>query len=381
MKRLALIEPVGGHGGMAPYDLGICRGLVEAGWRVSWYTCPETVSPNEVGVDFCPVYVGIWGSASRWLRALRYLRGSLKALHLAVRSHERVCHLHFFNGAPEELTLLILCRVYGRKVVLTVHDVESFAGSTGFRSRLAMGLYGLAHRLVVHNRTSLEELSKRLSVPATRLTVIPHGNYLHDLGVVPSRQAAKKALRLPATSKVALFFGQIKSVKGLDLLLEAFAIAAKMSPDFVLVIAGRPWKTDFSSLARTIDEFGIGSRCMLNIRYIPDDEVATFYACAELVVLPYRRIYQSGVLLLAMSYERAVLVSDLPGMTDIVTDFDNGFVFQTGSVASLAERLEKVLTNDELRDRTALNGYQYVLNQHNWSTIAKQLAELYGTLE
>ncbi len=364
---------------MAPYDLGMCRGLVEAGWQVSWYTCGETAPPNMPGIFFCPVYTGIWGGESQWLRAVRYLRGSLRALRSAVRKNERVCHLHFFNGAPEELMLLILCRLFGRKLVLTVHDVESFAGSAGLRSRLAMRLYGLAHRLVVHNQTSLDELASRLLSPKA-IAVIAHGNYLATLGIVPSREAAKQALGIASVSKVVLFFGQIKAVKGIDLLLEAFARQSNISADLTLVIAGRPWKADFASYARKIEDLGIASRCILHIRYIADDEVPTFYACADLVVLPYNRIYQSGVLLLAMSYGRAVLVSNLPGMTEVVRDLENGFVFETGSVSSLAEGLRQSLADDELRETMALKGYIYVHDQHSWSMIGRQLAALYTTL-
>ena len=58
---VALIEPVGGRGGMDAYDLGLCRGLIAAGCQVSYYTCDETVLKNTPGLRFYPLLVEFMG--------------------------------------------------------------------------------------------------------------------------------------------------------------------------------------------------------------------------------------------------------------------------------------------------------------------------------
>ena len=88
-------------------------------------------------------------------------------------------------------------------------------------------------------------------------------------------------------------------------------------------------------------------RIVRHIRFIPDEDVGDYYAAADLVVLPYRKIYQSAVLLMALSHGRAVLVSDLPGMTDIVEHGRNGWVFREGDVADLEEKLGELLADGE----------------------------------
>ncbi len=376
--RVALIEPVGSHGGMDYYDLGLCRGLIAAGWQVGWYTCAETPDPTLSGLHFHPAYKGIWGKANRWKRAMLYLFGTLRTLWSATLASERVCHLHFFHGAPEELLLLCLAKLFGRKVILTVHDVESFAGDSP--RGLVRRIYGLADRFIVHNQTSRQELITVLGGSPAKIAVIAHGNYLDALGPVPLRSEARLALSIPSQAKVALFFGQIKEVKGLDLLLEAVPAVVDAVPDLILVIAGRPWKNDFSRYEEQIERLGIGASCRLHIRFIADQEVGLFYAAADVVVLPYRRIYQSGVLLLAMSYGRAVLVSDLPGMTEIVTEGDNGFVFASGSSQALAQTLTRVLTEENERVRAAERALEYVQTRHDWTHLATQTASVYASL-
>ena len=377
-RCVALIEPVGSHGGMDYYDLGLCRGLIADGWQVGWYTCAETPDPALPGLSFHPAYRGIWGKTNRWKRAFFYLLGTVRSLSKATLAGERICHLHFFHGAPEELLVLCLAKLFGRKVVLTVHDVESFAGDSP--RGVVRRIYGFADRLIVHNQTSRQELIAVLGGSPAKIAVIAHGNYLDALGPVPSGPEARLALGIPSQAKVALFFGQIKEVKGLDLLLEALPAVAGAVPDLVLVIAGRPWKNDFSRYERQIEQLGLASRCRLHIRFIADQEIGTFYAAADVVVLPYRRIYQSGVLLLAMSYGKAVLVSDLPGMTEIVTEGETGYIFASGSSQALAQALTGVLTKEEERGRTAERALVYVKTQHDWTCLATQTAAVYASL-
>ncbi len=379
-KSVALIEPVGGHGGMDYYDLGLCQGLLAAGWEVGWYTCSQTSEPTLKTLGFHPVYRGIWGKANKYLRAGRYLFGSLRALSQARSSGERVVHFHFFHGAAEELMLLSLAKFYGRKIVVTVHDVESFAHGGAPASGVVSKIYNLADKFIVHNSVSRRELMQALHADPAKITVIPHGNYLSSIRAVPSAAEAKETLGIEPHRKVVLFFGQIKEVKGLDLLLQALPAVADAVPEVVLLVAGRPWKNDFAQYQTILDRLNLNDRVRLHIRFIPDDEVSTFYAAADVVVLPYRRIYQSGVVLLAMSYGKAVLVSDLPGMTEIVTDEANGYVFPNGDTAALAQSLIGILSDDRGREQAAAQGLEYVRTRHDWNQIGRETGDVYQSL-
>jgi glycosyltransferase involved in cell wall biosynthesis len=373
---VAIIEPIGGHGGMDYYDFGLCRGLLAAGCHVSLYSCDETVDPAIAGLRFYPVYRRVFGRGNRWIRGYRYLRGTVASLARALAQGQRICHLHLFTGEIEGAVLVVLSKLCGRRVVITVHDVESFSPVAA--SQTAVGrVYRLADRLIVHNQVSKSELVERLGVPSARIATIPSGNYMDDVREPCDPAIAKHAMGIGDSHKVILFFGQIKEAKGLDILIEAIPEVARAVPEITLLIAGRPWKTDFSPYEALIDRLGIRDRCTLHIRYIPNEELGHYFAAADVVVLPYRRIYQSGVILLAMSYGTAVVVSDIPGMTEMVTDGQNGYVFARGSKDSLAERLIKVLQDDQGRGAVAKQALEYVRHNHNWEEIGRRTAELY----
>ena len=197
---------------------------------------------------------------------------------------------------------------------------------------------------------------------------------------MPSSAEARRTLGIEASAKVVLFFGQIKDVKGLDLLIQSLPIIAQEVPSVLLLIAGRPWKTEIARYDALIDELNVRAKCRLHIGFVPDDEVSTYYAAADVVALPYRRIYQSGVLLMAMTFGRPVVVSDLPGMTEIVADGVTGYVFLQGSKDDLAKALIRAL-KDEIDCRgVAMRASEYIRKHHNWNQIGAQTAQLYRRL-
>jgi len=377
---VAVVEPVGGHGGMNPYDAGLCGGLLQAGAHVSLYTCDETVDPRIPGLRFCAVYKGIYGRRAAWLRGLRYLAGSLAMLSSAIVRGETIVHLHVFQGVAPELAQILLAKLCLRRLVITVHDVESLAQPAAFGPGAIGRVYGLAGRLIVHNETCKRELIERLAIDRSKIAVVPHGNYLETVRDVPSQQVAKTALGIESAKKVILFFGQIKEAKGLDLLIEALPEVVRDVPEAMLLVAGRPWKDDFARYSLWMDKMGVRSRCQLHIGYIPDDQVPLYYSAADVVVLPYRRIYQSGVILQAMSYGKAVVASDLAGMREVVVDGENGYLFEQGSKDALAGVLIKALREDREREEVAVRGLEHVRHHHGWREIGKRTIEVYRTL-
>ena len=373
---VAIIEPVGGHGGMHYYDFGLCRGLLSAGCRVSLYTCDKTPAPDIPGLTFFPFYREIYGKGKRWLRGLRFVRGTFASIRHAVNSGVTICHFHAFNHFATDFAVIVIARLFGRRVVVTVHDVDSLARSEVRGSRLTKWLYGLADRVIVHNKVSALEL-ERIGLHPDKIAIIAHGHYLKSVRELPVMQKARHALRIELSAKVILFFGQIKHSKGLDLLIETIPQLAHAIPEIVVVIAGRPWKADFAHYDALIDHLNVRDYCHLRTSFIPDQEVAGFYAAADLVVLPYRRIYQSGVLLMAMTFGRPAVVSDLPGMSEIVTDSVNGYVFKNGSKDELAKVLIRALRDDSGRRQVVTRASDYIRQHHDWNHIGARTLDVY----
>jgi D-inositol-3-phosphate glycosyltransferase len=367
---VAVIEPVGGHGGCNYYDFSLCKGILNAGGHPRLYTCDQTAVAGDEGFPIALNYRGIYGKASPWLRGLRYLRGSISSLIGAKKHGARVAHYHFFHVGALELFNVLLAKSLRLRVVITAHDVEAFKKGLSVPIFVKWA-YLLADKVIAHNRVSRDELVNVLNVPSSSLSVIPHGNYLEYVPPGITRAVARAQLGFVESERVVLFFGQIKEVKGLNILIEAFAKALQKDSALRLVIAGKVWKDDFSKYQQLITAHSLQEVCSCHIRYIPDAEVPIFYQCADLVALPYLKIYQSGVVLMAMSYGRSVLVSDIPGMMEVVVDTQSGFVFRSGDADHMAARINEVFETPRLLERVAAGGLKKVTEEYDWDEIGR----------
>lgn len=374
---VALVEPVGSHGGMDYYDSGLCAGLASNKVKAVWYSCDVSEVRGCRSVELVRSFRQIWGDSPAWRRGLRYLKGLFDTYSDARARKIGVAHFHVFHVGVLEALSVALARLFGLRSVVTVHDVEAF--KPGGKSRLLESLaYRLSARLVVHNQVSREGLLRRCGVSNDKIRIVPHGSYLGLIEPSIPKDDARRQLGLPERGeKILLFFGQIKEVKGLDLLLEAFGrVRARIGP-CRLVIAGKVWKDDFSRYQALIDQHTLDEFVDLRIRYIPDSEVSAFYSAADLIVLPYRRIYQSGVLLMAMSFGVPVLASDLPGMVEIVEDGRNGFLFKAGDVDDLGDRIVFALDSKGARDAVVLAAAHDMETRFSWDSIGKDLRDVY----
>lgn len=358
------------------YDFGLAGGLAAAGVDVVLHTCDETGAPPNEGYEVRFTYRAIYGDSPVWLRGLRYFRGSVTAVLSAVFERRRIVHLHLFHVGIPEFFNMCLARLLGRKIIITAHDVESFVNFLE-KPVLRRFVYRISHAVIAHNSISREELIEKIGVDDDKIHIIRHGNFLDVIAPLPDATESRRRLGVPENSRVILYFGQIKQVKGVDILLRAMPRVISRFPNAVLLSGGKPWKMDFSGCQAIIDELGIGKHCIMHMRFIGPAELPYFFAAADVVVLPYRRIYQSGVVLLSMSYHKPVVVSDLPGMVEILTDGVDGYLFRRENPESLGARLCDAFSDDEARRAVAEAGYRRVRDHYDWGRTGRETRELY----
>ena len=265
------------------------------------------------------------------------------------------------------------------KAALTVHDVNSFSDQKDFHiiSKLA---YNLADSITTHNQFSKNEILKIHNNLNKKIYIIPHGNYIPFINLQTSKAKSRDQLNLPKDKKILLFFGMIKKVKGLDVLLKAFQDIVLEFPEIILLVAGKPWHDKFDEYQYLIDEYNLTNNVILHTKFISENQVSLYYSSCDLVVLPYTKIYQSGVLMMALSYERPVLVSDLSPLEELITNNVNGFTFQTENSADLSKRLKKILFDKENLDRVTKNGVELISSKYNWNKIGRLSKKIYQDL-
>jgi glycosyltransferase involved in cell wall biosynthesis len=135
-------------------------------------------------------------------------------------------------------------------------------------------------------------------------------------------------------------------------------------------------------LKRLIAALNIGERVRTEIRYVPDCEVGLYFKAADVSVLPYRRVYQSGVLGLSYAQGRPVIAADAGSMKDDIVEGRTGFVFRAGDSADLAATIRKYFASDLYRDRDATSARVsgYGAEQLSWSTNGERTYAVYERL-
>jgi len=167
----------------------------------------------------------------------------------------------------------------------------------------------------------------------------------------------------------------IKQTKGLDVLLNALP---KTNPSCKLVIAGRLRKHSFSIYNEIIRREKLTGRILLKIHHISNEERNLLFSAADLIVLPYRKIYQSGILLMAMSYGLPIIASRLPAMEEIIHHGENGYLFEAGNQNQLSEQINYLLGDPSLGKKLAGQAFSDSAKHHDWKSIAASFYSLFS---
>lgn len=379
-RKVAIIDPLGAHGSSHHFYLyGQLDGLRNNKVDVRIYTNKKTEDPCIRGVRFYQTYGDLFSNDLKIISGIKYVLGSIKSMVLARISGVSLFHFHIFYTNVLVLFNLLLVKFLFGKVVFTIHDVASFSSKNQFLF-LSKLVYKMTDLILTHNRFSKSEIIKIDPILKHKIHIIPHGNYTSYINVYKDKNKSREYLSLPKDKTILLFFGLIKDVKGLDVLLKSFKKVIDENPDTILLVAGKPWKNDFSVYQKIIDDYNLRDNIILHTRFIFHNDLDHYYCASDLVVLPYKKIYQSGVLMMALSYKRAVLTSDLPPLKEIITDNENGFLFKSEDVDDLSARINLILSDKMKLEKVQKNAGRLINEKFGWNEIGRLTKTAYQTL-
>jgi glycosyltransferase involved in cell wall biosynthesis len=358
-----------------PYDHALCSALGAAGVDVELYTSHFAHGPVAAPQGYSRREL-FYGLAAR-VRDARVRRAVKLVEHvpdmLRYRRAARAADVvHFQWLTVQHLDGHLLPR--GRPLVLTAHDVLPREARPGQRAA-QQRLYAHFDAVVVHSEHGRRRLIDELGVDAARVQVIPHGVFEHlaagaargdaDASVEPARAAAPFQTDKP----VVLCFGLMRPYKGIDLLLEAW----RGIEDAELWIAGAP-RMDIASLRAAAPP---GVRFVP--RFIGDDELPAYFRRADVVVLPYREIDQSGVLFTALAFGKPLLLSDVGGFPEIAAK-GAARMFRAGDPSALRAALRALLDDERARAELAARARELAHGEYSWAAVGRRTIALYEQL-
>lgn len=309
-------------------------------------------------------------------KLLNYIETYRFIVKKAVSEHFDVVHVQWFQFSPVDYYFLRKLKKYCIKVVISVHDILPF-DEKKYDMCFHKKLYGLCDQIIVQAETNIMRFNELFPEDSNKVTFIPHGHFL-DFADKHGIEESRKHLNIPQDKTVLLFFGQIKKVKGVGILLEAFGRLAQKRDDLYLVIAGSVWKDDFGPYQEIIARYRLNdSQLKTDIRFIPDDEVGYYYSACDIAMMPYLDVYQSGVIQLVYAYGKPAVATAIAPFMEIVEDGVTGYLCQPDNVNSLAETIERAAAEKQRFASLGEAGRQKIAIKYSWDDIAAKVTELY----
>ncbi len=379
-------------GGDRPYALGLAQSLADAGISLDFISS-DFLESEELRANPRVRVLNLRGSmnpdAPIFGRIGRLLRYYVRLIRYAYSAEPKVFHI-LWNNKFELIDRTILIwyyRLCGRRIVMTVHNVNvrKRDGQDSALNRLTLKIqYRACEQLFVHTEEMKRDLIDNFAVPEKTVSVIPFGINSTVPDTDMTNEEARAKLGLGTDEQVLLFFGNIAPYKGVEFLVDAMESIEHRLPRVCLIIAGRPKGAEsyWQGLEERIEASGLGSRVITRIEYVPDNDTEIYFKAADILVLPYTRVFQSGVLFLAYNFGLPVIAADVASMKEDVVEGETGYVFEARNGEDLADKIETYFasplytTLSEARPRIR----QYAAERYSWAKVAAITNSVYSAV-
>ena len=296
-----------------------------------------------------------------------------------LKENSKIVHFQWVWPNESSLRFLKFLKYLGFKIVYTAHNILPHENKTLETIKNYEKWYKTVDKIIVHSQNNKKEIISIFNLDENKIAVIPHGNYDFFLQKKISKNKARKRLNIPFNKKVILFFGAIRKYKGLEYLIKAFKKMANLRNDVILIIAGRFGYEDKDTnfFKKLFYELNIQKKVIFRPQYISFEEVNDYFITADIIVLPYIKTYQSGIVQLAYAFGKPVIVTKTGGLPEVVEDGKSGYIVPPKDEDAPAEAIIKILKDEE--KLLQMGKYAQFLSQtkFSWNTIAKKTISLY----
>lgn len=262
---------------------------------------------------------------------------------------------------------LMLYKLFGKKMVLTVHDPFPHTGEISARK---MFNYKMAmqsvHKFVLLNNKQKDRFCETYRVYSKQILINRLGVYDNIRTFISSQ--------VPSYTRNVLFFGRISPYKGIEYLCEAMMKVREQVADATLTIAGG------GKMYFDIEPYQKQDWVKVINRYVGMEELAGLLQNCALSVCPYTDATQSGVIMTSYSLCKPVVATNVGGLGEMVENGKTGLLVLPKDVDALADAITALLKDDAKREKMADNiRNDYFVGDKSWKVIAEKYIEFYKT--
>lgn len=310
------------------------------------------------------------------LKSLSYVISIMQSLFLIFVQRPSIVHIQWIKIFAIDYCFIKVIQLYGCKVVYTAHNILPHNSGVSQFSNYRR-IYKLVDNIIVHSIVTKTELMKYFDLPYDKIEIIPHGILASDIpsSILYMRIHELENVLNLSNKFVFLSMGLQSKYKGSDIIRDVW-----VQNDFLnknsklhLLIVGRSPDIDFSSLS------SFPNVTMID-KFVPDLDFQAYLRLGNILLMPYRKISQSGVLATAISAHIPFLVSNEGGLPDPLKIASVGWNMGKASVESLADAMKKIIDNmeDVIYMKSDLNSWKKLEVYYSWEKIGRCTEELYN---
>jgi glycosyltransferase involved in cell wall biosynthesis len=261
-------------------------------------------------------------------------------------------------------------KAQGTKIVWTAHNVRQHEGRHRWlEERFWDKFLPMVDGCICLSESSWKELSAARPLLACPHTVVPHGHYRDIYPMTTTRSDARKALAIPEDCFVFVNVGLVRPYKNIPRLIDTFS---QLSGEDRLVIAGECFDPGLEGKVSALA--AKDRRIVYHSKRVNEKEMQVYYRAADLAVLPFKSILNSGSALLALSFDVPVLVPALGSMPELRTQVGSDWVTTySGELTPAVLQTAKKWTQSQPRGRAPLDSL-------DWGPIAESTLAFYHHL-
>jgi glycosyltransferase involved in cell wall biosynthesis len=387
-ERIALLT----GGGDKPYALGMATALSSAGVPLEFIGSDDLQTPellNDPLIRFLNLRGDQRSDVNAGRKIIRVIWYYVRLIYYAATTEAKVFHILWNNKFQffDRTVLMLYYKALGKKVAFTSHNVNAGLrdANDSWLNRLSLkAQYHLADHLFVHTDKMKRELVSTFSVEPGKVSVIHFGinNTVPNTNLSPAD--AKKKVGVRPTDKTMLFFGNIAPYKGLDYLVSAFIQLSQTDSSYCLLIVGKPKQSDdyWSQIQQSIRHSSVRQQIKERIEYVPDEVTEVYFKAADILILPYSHVYQSGVLFLGYSFGLPAIVTDVGSLGDEIVEGETGFVAKPRDASDLARAISCYFRSELYRNlgERRMRIKTYANDRYSWSKVATIITNVYSNL-
>jgi len=360
------------YGGIERHVEDLSRELVKQGHDVlvyarAWYT--STALKNYHGVK-------IVHTATIHTKHLDTIAHTFTSTLNALRQNCDVIHYHGVGPA----LLSWIPRIFSpkTKVIVTFHCIDRYHQKWGVLAKLMLWLGEKAACTFPHQTIAVSKTiqSYCLNEYHTKTDYIPNGVVIskNNNDVLLEKYNLK-------TDKYILMVSRLVRHKGVHYLLEAWQMARQQYPellkDYKLAIVGGSTFTD--DYIEELHYIARGDKSIVFTNWLHGQILEEIYANCALYINPSENEGMPITVLQAMAYGKPVLLSDIPEHLELIND--RNFLFHSASIVDLADKIIRLIKDEDLRATAGLENKKLTKKNFNWSELSKQTLAVYSPLE